>query len=111
MSLVGNVKWFNSKKGFGFVNVMTPENEHTGSDVFVHFSNIETTGYKRLFPGEYVSFNLSKNKDGKDICVDVRGVFGGPLLSENETHRYKVFPKMRGDDKPNNDEQTEQTEQ
>jgi CspA family cold shock protein len=102
MSLIGNVKWFNSKKGFGFINVMTPDNENTSKDYFVHFSNITTSGYKRLFPGEYVSFNLGKNNEGKAICIDVMGVHGGPLLTDNETHRYKIFPKMR-DDNENND--------
>ena len=40
MSLVGNVKWFNSKKGFGFITVITPDDEKVGTDIFVHFSNI-----------------------------------------------------------------------
>ena len=101
MSLVGNVKWFNSKKGYGFVNVMTPDNENTGKDFFVHFSNITTDGYMRLFPGEYVSFNLGKSEEGKTICMDVMGVHGGPLLTDNPTHRFKVFPKMKEN---NNDE-------
>lgn len=95
MSLVGNVKWFNSKKGFGFITVMTPDSEKVGTDIFVHFSNInvQDNNYKRLFPGEYVSFNLGKNNDDKDICIDVMGVHGGPLLADNKEHRYKVYPK------------------
>ena len=40
MSLVGNVKWFNSKIGFGFITVITPDDEKVGTDIFVHFSNI-----------------------------------------------------------------------
>ena len=61
MSLVGNVKWFNSIKGFGFITVITPDDEKVGTDIFVHFSNINVrdNNYKRLFPGEYVSFNFN----------------------------------------------------
>jgi len=95
MSLVGSVKWFNAKKGYGFVTVLTQEQECSNTDVFVHFSNlnIRNDEYKRLFPGEYVSFNLGKNKDGRDICIDMTGVMGGPLLTENAEHRYRYFPK------------------
>ena len=50
MSLVGNVKWFNSKKGFGFITVITPDDEQVGTDIFVHFSNINVrdNNYKRV---------------------------------------------------------------
>lgn len=46
----GTVKWFNAEKGFGFI---TPEQ---GPDVFVHFRQIESTGYKSLDEGQRVSF-------------------------------------------------------
>ena len=109
MSLVGNVKWFNSKKGFGFITVITPDDEKVGTDIFVHFSNINVrdNNYKRLFPGDYVSFNLGKNNDGRAICVDVTGVHGGPLLADNTEHRYKVYPKESHS--RNNDETNDET--
>jgi len=99
MSLVGSVKWFNAKKGYGFVTIMTQDQECSNTDVFVHFSNlvIRNDEYKRLFPGEYVSFNLGKNKDGRPICIDVTGVMGGLLLTENAEHRYRYFPRERRD--------------
>ena len=100
-SLVGNVKWFNSKKGYGFVNVMTPDNENTGKDFLTNFSNITTDGYKRLFQENMFLFNLGKSEEGKTICMDVMGVHGGPLLTDNPTRRFKVFPKMKEN---NNDE-------
>ena len=95
MSLIGSVKWFNAKKGYGFVTVLTQDQPCSNTDVFVHFSNlnIRNDEYKRLFPGEYVSFNLGKNKDGRDICIDMTGVMGGPLLTENTEHRYRYFQK------------------
>jgi len=103
MSLVGNVKWFSSKKGFGFITVVTPDSEHTGTDIFVHFSDINTreNNYKRLFPGEYVSFSLGRNKKDQSICIDVMGVMGGPLLSDHTEHRYKIFPKVNRIDNNN----------
>ncbi len=51
MSLMGIVKWFSSKKGYGFITVMTPDNEYLGTDIFIHFSNINTKdeNYKDYF--------------------------------------------------------------
>ena len=53
MALTGSVtKWFN-RKGYGFINVMTSDSEHTGNDLFVHLSgiNVSNGGYKSLYPG------------------------------------------------------------
>lgn len=49
----GIVKWFNRLKGFGFI-----EPEAGGADVFVHYSQIEGEGYRNLFEGDAVSFDL-----------------------------------------------------
>jgi cold shock protein len=49
--IVGTVKWFDSKKGFGFI--MNPE----GMDVFVHFSSIEGDGFRSLKDGEKVEYD------------------------------------------------------
>lgn len=87
----GRVKWFDSKKGYGFIE-KTGENKE---DFFVHFSNIspcDEASYKKLFPGEYVSFVKADNpENGRVECRDVKGVDGGPLLTENTEYRYKVF--------------------
>lgn len=48
---VGTVKWFNNAKGYGFI-----EAEEGGADVFVHYSCIESDGYKRLDEGQKVNF-------------------------------------------------------
>ena len=63
MSLVGSVKFFDTKKGWGFITVLTQGLDQSNTEVFVHFSNLNVSenGYKRLFPGEYVSFSLGKN--------------------------------------------------
>ena len=54
----GTIKWFNSKKGFGFIE------QETGDDVFVHFSAIEMPGFKTLSEGERVQFELEENDKG-----------------------------------------------
>ena len=51
----GTVKWFNSEKGFGFIT------QDGGPDVFVHFSAIESDGYRELRENQRVEFNV---KDG-----------------------------------------------
>ncbi|SME23705.1 RNA chaperone/antiterminator CspA [Bacillus cereus] len=58
MTLTGKVKWFNSEKGFGFIEV-PGEN-----DVFVHFSAIETDGFKSLEEGQKVSFEIEDGNRG-----------------------------------------------
>jgi len=88
---VGQVKKFFNRKGFGFIKDLNEE-----KDYFVHNSDIVTKEgiYRKLYPGEYVSFNLGKKDDGRDKCVDVRGILGGLLLTENTDHNYRVFPKQ-----------------
>lgn len=54
----GTVKWFNGEKGFGFI---TGED---GKDVFVHFSQIKSDGYKSLEEGQEVSFDAVKGPKG-----------------------------------------------
>ena len=98
MALTGNVsRWFN-RKGYGFINVMTSDSEHVGNDLFVHLSgiNVSNDGYKCLYPGEYVSFDLGSGKDGRPTCVNVTGVLGGALLIEHSEYRYKYFQKNPG---------------
>ena len=57
----GTVKWFNSDKGFGFI-----EQEDGGKDVFVHFRQINSTGYDRvsLQDGQKVTFEIGEGEKG-----------------------------------------------
>ena len=55
----GTVKWFNADKGYGFV---TPE--AGGSDLFVHFSAIQGSGYKTLDEGQKVSYTVTEGQKG-----------------------------------------------
>ena len=54
----GKVKWFNNEKGYGFIEV------EGGSDVFVHFSAIQSEGYKSLDEGQEVSFEIVEGNRG-----------------------------------------------
>ena len=58
---IGRVLWFDHKKGWGFINVINPESEFKGIDVFVHFSSIQCeNSFKKLYPGEIVSLEVQK---------------------------------------------------
>lgn len=54
----GTVKWFNEKKGYGFIS------QEDGSDVFVHFSAIEQEGFKTLREGDEVEFEITQGPKG-----------------------------------------------
>ncbi len=54
----GRVKWFNEKKGYGFIS------RDDGSDVFVHFSAIKRDGFKSLNEGDEVEFEVSQGAKG-----------------------------------------------
>jgi CspA family cold shock protein len=55
---VGTVKWFNAEKGYGFI---APE---SGEDVFVHFSAIQSAGYRSLDEGQVVEFDVTSGPKG-----------------------------------------------
>lgn len=56
--MTGTVKWFNEKKGFGFIL------GEDGKDYFLHFSNIEKQGFKTVLEGERVSFEVENSERG-----------------------------------------------
>lgn len=63
----GTVKWFNESKGFGFIE------RESGGDVFVHFSDISGEGFKTLYDGQAVEFEVQDSDKGPK-AVDVTRV-------------------------------------
>ena len=56
--ITGTVKWFNGSKGYGFIE------REGGEDVFVHHSAIQADGYRNLFDGQTVEFNIEQGPRG-----------------------------------------------
>ncbi len=56
--LKGKVKWFDTKKGFGFIQ------SEDGNDVFVHYTSIQTEGFKNLEQDQEVTFDITEGKKG-----------------------------------------------
>jgi len=63
---VGKIKWFDGKKGFGFIE------QENGSDVFVHYSNISGEGFKTLEDGDAVEFEIVEGEKGLQARSVVR---------------------------------------
>lgn len=82
-TLIGRVKWFRSKLGYGFITVWD-ETKSEEVDIFIHQSNIKTkhSQYRTLKEGEYVSLNRSVSDESQQ-ATDVTGVHGGPLMCDN----------------------------
>ena len=62
----GTVKWFNAEKGYGFITVTD------GQDVFVHYSNIEMSGFRVLEEGQAVEFTVGSGQKGpqaESVCL------------------------------------------
>ena len=64
---VGTVKWFNSTKGFGFI-----EPEDGGADVFVHITAVQASGMDGLEEGQKLSFDLEEASNGKTNAVNLQ---------------------------------------
>ena len=90
--LLGQVKWFNNKAGYGFITVN--DGDYSGKDIFIHYSAIRVTNsqYKYLVQGEYVEFSLVKSStDGHEFqAVDISGVKGGALMCETRRNNRPV---------------------
>jgi cold shock protein len=63
----GTVKFFNAEKGFGFIS------REQGDDVFVHYSNIQGSGYKSLQEGQQVEFDVAPGRKGEE-AQNVRAI-------------------------------------
>ena len=64
--MVGKVKWFNAEKGFGFIS------REDGDDVFVHFTAIQSEGFKTLEEGQTVEFDIVEGNRGPQAANVIR---------------------------------------
>ena len=102
--LLGRVKWFNNKAGYGFITVT--DGSRSGSDIFVHHSaiNVDSQQYKYLIQGEYVEFYLVRTESDKHEwqASHVSGVRGGKLMCETRRDiklaRSEFKTTRKGDD-------------
>ena len=92
--LIGQVKWFNNKAGYGFITVSDGEN--AGKDIFAHFStiNVGDYQYKYLVQGEYVEFDLtnSANESHEFQATKISGIKGGKLMCETRQNNRGFRP-------------------
>lgn len=65
----GTVKWFSGEKGYGFIT-----QDDGGDDIFVHYSAIQTSGFRTLNEGDKVSYEVVDGRDGKKQASNVNVV-------------------------------------
>ena len=87
------------KAGYGFINVRS--GEHTGKDLFVHYTSIKVSNsqYRYLIAGEYVQFDVAVPQDGKHDfhAINVTGIQNGPIMCETRKEQQAPTPRMTRD--------------
>ena len=63
----GTVKWFNTQKGYGFI-----QPDEGGADVFVHISAVQKAGLQTLKEGQKISFETERGRNGKIAAINLR---------------------------------------
>ena len=111
---IGQVKWFNGSKGYGFItcleNRSDSSDELVGTEVFVHHTSINPSSetYRTLFKGEYIQFSMGNKEDkpNEPMAVGVQGVCGGSLQcdvrAEERKARAEHAAKNGGENRSNN---------
>jgi cold shock CspA family protein len=118
---VGQVNFFDPKRGIGFIDVIKPGTDWYEKNVFFHFSEIKCeSSFKKLIPGEIVTFYMGKKNDDptKDVCKNIKPLYNGKFLIDNEKYVYNCRRKQtynKDDDHnhhgSNHHDKTEVTEQ
>jgi cold shock CspA family protein len=92
--ITGTVKWFSSRKGFGFV-APTSDNAPSKDEIFVHHSGLQMVegAYRTVAEGTEVEFETEKDENGKLKAVNVTGVGGAPLVPPKREKRRQRKPK------------------
>ena len=73
----GTVKWFDTKKGYGFIT------DSEGKDVFVHHSNIVMDGFRHLNEDDIVEFELGSGKDGREKAANVQPILTMKMIEDS----------------------------
>lgn len=100
----GQVKWFNRRRGYGFIKIIrsdnTEDNTYVGKDVFVHQSHItpKQSTYRTLEDNEYVEFGLSLDEKNTTQAVNVTGIMNGTLICDAHIDRQKYLSKKENDE-------------
>jgi len=95
----GQVKWFNRRRGYGFIRILrsdnTDDSTYVGKDVFVHQSHItpKQSTYRTLEDNEYVEFGLSLDEKNTTQAVNVTGIMNGTLLCDAHVDRQKYLSR------------------
>ena len=95
----GQVKWFNRRRGYGFIKILRSDNTddktYVGKDVFVHQSHItpKQSTYRTLEDNEYVEFGLSLDEKNTTQAVNVTGIMNGTLLCDAHVDRQKYLSR------------------
>jgi CspA family cold shock protein len=104
--LIGKVKWFNNKAGYGFITVS--DGDLADKDIFVHYSNINVSNsqYKYLVQGEYVEFCVSKTDGGAHEfqATEISGIKGGAIMCETRRVSRESAPPRATDDNVDDNE-------
>jgi cold shock protein len=87
----GKVKWFNTRKGYGFIST------DDGKDIFVHYSNIESDGYKTLAEGDPVTFDVVDGEKGPraENVVPKGAPKSKPAPKTESAPKAKAAPKRK----------------
>jgi len=114
-TVIGCVKWFNNKTGFGFITVRKSElnPELIEKEIFVHHSAIsgDNQQYKYLVQGEYVEFDLVKIEENQNQekhhelqAKNVRGLYGGKIMCETRQESKILQLQLQSKNFPDIDE-------
>jgi CspA family cold shock protein len=103
---IGTVRWFNARKGYGFILPEGAEEDSEGNDIFVHYSSIDApeNTFRTLYHGEKVEFQViesEKGKEAKEVTV---------LDPSPRRLRYQNKDKEESQEEPLNDELTSEDE-
>jgi CspA family cold shock protein len=88
--IVGTVKWFNATKGYGFIG------RDGGEDVFVHFSAIQTDGYRKLEAEQQVEFSIEEGPKGLQAANVrlIRFCEMGRVVVRQPCFLFRAYPKI-----------------